>query len=291
FIQADRTNKNSNTEGTGLGLTISKKLLGLLNSELCFSSQVNSGSSFWFEAEFPVVRKTKGEIHDKKYRKLSGYSGERKTILIVDDNTANRNLLVDFFQPLGFFINEARNGEEGLNSFLQEKPDFILMDMIMPGMDGKECTGKIRECEQISRLEKTPIIALSANISDVSREEAIQCGCNDFIKKPIDFRQIAVMLEKYLNLEWTEDSDNEISWMNIQEIEIEKLVRELPALHRENLCKSAEIGDTKEIINELEIIDELDSRFLPLVSRLKSLAMDFNNDIILEMLQKGDSGI
>lgn len=287
FIQAGRMIESSSIEGTGLGLTISKKLLSLMNSELQCRSQVNTGSSFWFESEFPIVRKTKVEVHDKIYRRLSGYSGERKTILIIDDNAVNRNLLIDFFQPLGFFIIEGRNGEEGLNFYRNDHPDFVLMDMVMPEMDGKECTKRIREYEIQNHLNSIPIIALSANISDVSREEAIQCGCNDFIKKPVDFRQIAVLLEKYLHLEWTEDADGEISWINIQEMEIERLVKELPAVHLENLCRYAEIGDTREIINELEIIDEVDSRFLPLVSRLKSLALDFSSDLILEMLQKG----
>jgi CheY-like chemotaxis protein len=109
------------------------------------------------------------------------------TILLVEDNEMNRDMLSRRLERRGFTVLLAVDGPEGVSMARSERPDLILMDMSLPGMDGWEATRTIREDEA---LRAVPVIALTAHAMDGDRDRALAVGCNDYDTKPIDFPRL-----------------------------------------------------------------------------------------------------
>jgi len=128
-------NRGQLNSGTGLGLNISRRLLTLMHGCLTLESEVNRGSTFRMELPLATVSDPEHAL-EKTDVSVTGYRGERKRILVVDDNASNTSMLVSLLEPLGFRIDTALNGAEALSVVLQQKPDLVLLDMVMPVMDG-----------------------------------------------------------------------------------------------------------------------------------------------------------
>jgi CheY-like chemotaxis protein len=118
-----------------------------------------------------------------------------KRILVVEDNPDNRILITDVLTSLNYEVLVAVDGEEGVKKANAEVPDLILMDLSLPQMDGWAATGQIKSNPQ---LEHIPIIALTAHAMVGDRERALEAGCDDYVSKPIDLRELAGKLAKYL---------------------------------------------------------------------------------------------
>jgi len=118
-----------------------------------------------------------------------------KRILVVEDNEKNMYLIGFILRNSGYEVIEARTGEEGLELAIKEKPDLILMDFQLPGMDGMETTQKIRESETAGRI---PIVALTSYAMTGDKEKALNAGCTGYLEKPINPETIIASLEKYL---------------------------------------------------------------------------------------------
>ncbi|MGB3405340.1 MAG: chemotaxis protein CheB [Microcoleaceae cyanobacterium] len=191
----------SQQEGTGLGLTISKNLAEQMGSQIHIESTVGLGSRFWFDADFPTVKTTTDfATKDDSNREITGYTGRIRSILIVDDLDSNREILVNFLNPLGFKIFEATSGAEAIAQIEQHQPDVMLLDLIMPEMDGWQITRKLRKQPQFQTLS---IIIVSASTLQSDEELCYKAGANGFLSKPVNFEQLLPMLEQYLELEWT----------------------------------------------------------------------------------------
>ncbi|MCZ7544869.1 MAG: response regulator [Anaerolineae bacterium] len=116
-------------------------------------------------------------------------------ILVVEDNPDNRTLISDVLLSLGYEVVEAIDGVEGVEKATQEKPDLILMDLSLPHKDGWAAT---REIKANAALSAIPIIALTAHAMVGDRERALEAGCDDYVSKPIDLRDLANKLERFL---------------------------------------------------------------------------------------------
>jgi CheY-like chemotaxis protein len=119
-----------------------------------------------------------------------------KKILVIEDNPDNRILITDVLSSLDYETVVAVDGEEGVSAAQQEVPDLILMDLSLPKMDGWTATGKIKEDPNLKHI---PIIALTAHAMVGDRERALAAGCDDYISKPIDLRELANKLQQYLS--------------------------------------------------------------------------------------------
>ena len=191
--------------GTGLGLTISRQLVDAMGSEIHVQSRVGHGSSFWFDLRLPVV-----ELADHEsaidVTHVTGYAGPRREVLVVDDGEDNRALLCAMLGKLDFECREAHNGLEALQFAQQIKPDLILMDLKMPGMDGFEATRLIRIIEP---LKDVPVIVISANIAEDSIAQCLAAGANAFVSKPIEEAELLRVMARVAGIEWVSEAAGE----------------------------------------------------------------------------------
>lgn len=185
--------------GTGLGLAISRSLVERMNGKLHVESTVGWGSRFWFDVPLPTTTGIFPPSPAAARRQVTGYEGPRRRVLIVDDNVANRAVLVDLLTPLEFTIAEAITGNGALEEAARFNPDLILMDLRLPGIDGLEATRRLRAGAQGKDLR---IIAVSASAYDVDRNECLAAGCDAFLAKPFRDDELWAVIERVLGLTW-----------------------------------------------------------------------------------------
>lgn len=120
---------------------------------------------------------------------------EKGTILYVEDNPDNRNLIRRVLNAEGYAVVEAAQASQAIDRLEQEKVDLILMDINMPDMDGYTLTAKIKRMEKYSKI---PILAVTANVMRGDREKSLEAGCDGYIQKPIDIDTLAQQIERFI---------------------------------------------------------------------------------------------
>jgi PAS domain S-box-containing protein len=165
--------------GTGLGLTITKKLIEFQNGTIGVESIRNKGAKFIFDLAFGKSNKTE----DKKTESELEYNFEGLKALIVEDNEMNQLVIIRFLEQQKILPSVASNGKEALRLLKKNDYDFILMDLQMPELDGYETALNIRN--KLMNI-KTPIIALTASASDDIENKVLKAGMNDYITKPFE---------------------------------------------------------------------------------------------------------
>ncbi len=240
FVQANGGHRRQH-EGLGLGLPISQRFVRLMGGNIQIVSHLGKGSRFWFDIPLPVVENTR-HIKQAQWNSVCGYDGDRKYhLLVVDDNLENRLLLMNLLEPLGFVVSEACNGQQAIDVATKHPPDLMLMDLVMPDMDGFEATRILRQHPQFC---ETPILAASA--SQNYRVRSLEAGCNDFIDKPIDAAQLLQKLQDYLDIEWHYEAlQNE---MNETENDNEAHCLPPPEAMLLQLIKGVKMGDIDVIL-------------------------------------------
>ncbi|MFY0599011.1 MAG: PAS domain S-box protein [Cyclobacteriaceae bacterium] len=180
FVQAEK-NTTQKYGGSGLGLSITKKLLKLMDSEIHLSSDKNDGSTFHFSLALQRVSiKEKSNKFSKSKDLFDSLSG---SVLIVEDNDFNRLIARDFLKSWDCTVLEAINGKEALDILESQRVDLVLLDLQMPIMDGFETIKHIRSRED-SYFKELPVIALTASAMAETKESVFESGINDFITKP-----------------------------------------------------------------------------------------------------------
>jgi signal transduction histidine kinase/DNA-binding response OmpR family regulator len=196
-------------KGTGLGLPISREFTRLMDGELVIDSQVGQGTAFRFDMQVEIVQ-ADDVVAAAPTRHVIGLEpGQRAAagglfrILVVDDLETARKLLVKFFQPLGFDLREATNGQEALEIWEEWQPHLIWMDMRMPIMDGREATRRIKAQARAGNRSVPIIIALTASAFEEDREAILAAGCDDFVRKPSREHEIFDALHRHLGVRFT----------------------------------------------------------------------------------------
>ena len=149
------------SQGTGLGLAITNSLVQKMGSTIELESEVDKGSQFKFTLECNVENDWVQANISTNLGKLIGYSGNPKTILVVDDRWENRSVIYNLLQPLGFEVKQASNGKEGIEQIQHKLPDLIITDLKMPVMDGWELLAKISSIQMYQNIK---VIVSSASV-------------------------------------------------------------------------------------------------------------------------------
>lgn len=196
--------KNHSKEGTGIGLAISKYFIDRMGGTVGVESRYGEGSTFTFRVPQKVINSTaedaveKGMLDQEPFQ--AGGEGTFTTkdarILLVDDNEINREVVKAILEPLSLTIEEAENGVDAVKLAGRTAYDMILMDSHMPVMNGEEATRSIRSRKGIN--QKTPIIAITADVISGVRERLLTGGMDDYISKPIHTAEIYRIIRKYL---------------------------------------------------------------------------------------------
>jgi signal transduction histidine kinase/ActR/RegA family two-component response regulator len=193
---------NSQSQGTGLGLPIARQLARLMGGDIQLLSQPGHGSLFWFELTLPC-QDERPSLRPEPLLEAIGYEGRRLSVLVVDDVAANRRMLADMLQPLGFLIRQAADGIEALEAVMACPPDLILMDQAMPLLDGLQATRQLRQLLLLQGAQPLPIVVVSGHASVADEQNALAHGAQAFLPKPICRQDLLDVIERCLGLRWT----------------------------------------------------------------------------------------
>lgn len=241
FAQED----NSTTRkygGTGLGLTISNKILELMGSNLELQTESGKGSRFSFVLCLPVttpeIKVTPQipavAISTPEYKDTN----HKPKMLLVDDNPVNMLLAKTIVKNIipSALIFEAKNGLEAVDLYQKESPEMIFMDIQMPEMSGYEATQAIRKLE-IENGRKVPIVALTAGTVKGEYERCLEVGMNDYLSKPVVLADIKKMIETYLKPSSEKLTENSISKLEEFKVSDPEFFKELIDISNANLTK------------------------------------------------------
>lgn len=200
LVSSENTPSINESEGAGLGLVISKKLVTLLNGKIWFESKYGAGTDFYIDIPQRIVdRSFMGDIFTSeanvknmadKYFDCSNYK-----VLLVDDNELNLKVAKKLLSPYNFQITVLNNGQDCVNLIKSgEEYDLIFLDHMMPGMDGIEVLHILKSLESYNI---PPVVALTANAITGMREMYLKEGFDDYLSKPINIGELNKLLEKY----------------------------------------------------------------------------------------------
>ena len=267
--------------GTGLGLSITKSFVELLSGEISVESKKGQGSLF--RVRIPATIAKKEDLVSNVRNKLNvlGLAPDQPIwrILVVEDNSENRKLLVSMLEESGFETMEAENGEEAVDLFIKRHPHFIWMDMRMPVMDGYEAARRIRS---LPGGDEVKIVAITASAFREQRDDIIKSGCDDVVHKPFIAYEIFETMEQLLGVKYIYEEVGE------KEIEpsillTDEMMTQLSDDVRETLREAAQqldISATEEAIKLIRIKNP------SIADGLQYLAKEFRFEKILELLEK-----
>ncbi len=181
--------------GAGLGLALSRELVEMMGGEVGVDSAEGEGSEFWFTA---VFERQATEGKDEAAGTELPFCARDARILLVEDNATNRRVVLGMLEKLHVEADAVADGVEALEALARTSYDLLLMDCLMPRMDGYETTRRIRAME--GALRNVPIVAVTANAMKGDREKCLEAGMNDYLAKPVSRFALAKMLEKWLPL-------------------------------------------------------------------------------------------
>ena len=261
--------------GTGLGLAISRQLVALMGGAIEVRSEPRVGSVFGFELS--LTPDNSMPVEAKALAPVSGYRGERRKILVVDDTAVNRAVLEDMLAGLGFTIYHAKNGREAIETIEAERPDLVLMDVRMPEMDGLEATRRVRAAQRISA---TPIVMLSAGATADEQDQSLAAGANGFLPKPIAEPALLKAIAEHLEIEWiqADDAGGDNTAMG-----------DMPALAPEQLKELhllAQAGNMRAIRDYADALVARDDNFSTFARRLRQLAAGYQSQTILDLVER-----
>ena len=287
FVQTE-AGRNA-ADGTGLGLTITKKYVQIMGGDIGFKSVLGEGTSFKFNIRvFPA---TSSEITVPTLQRVIGLEADQPIyrILAIDDNQENRRLLVKMLQPIGFEVREAENGHQGVEIWESWQPHLIWLDTRMPVMDGFEAVRQIRTKEKQTQW-RTVIIALTASTFEERKGEIIAAGCDDFVRKPFQEQILFDKMAYYLGVRYIYQELPRLPVGGLGRYFVSEkpdsffggLLAQMPQSWVQELYEAANDVDEELAI---EIVDRIWESHPTLAHALKDLLTDYRLDKIMDLTQ------
>jgi len=267
--------------GTGLGLAISREVIRLMGGDIQVRSVPGTGSVFSFEIDVPTLQSAQDV--SRVGNAPTGYLGERRKILVVDDVLPNRAMLVEVLASLGFHVAEAVDGADALVVVASFRPDLLIMDLTMPRMDGFEATRRLRSLPETMNL---PIVVTSASASVETEAHSRAAGANTFISKPIQESALLRAIADLLHLEWTFD---EIAPSQVDAAANEDEVVPPPPDEMKVLRELAIAGNMRSIRDRAEHVRALDLRYSAFAAQLRTLAEGYQSSAITNLIDRYSS--
>ncbi len=233
--------RRSGEPGTGLGLTITHLLTQLMGGELTVKSTPGQGSAFTVRLYLSETAEPPAE-RGVPPRPVTGYIGARRTLLVVDDQPTQRQMLAGLLLPLGFRLREAASGTECLQSVAEQVPDAVLLDITMDDLDGWETARRIRA----AGFADVPILMVSANAFENQAEKLAEAGAQGFVDKPVIESELLAALQRVLQLEWVAELALP-SWTAGASQGLE-----IPEEHARTLVRLARLGHRQGLVLALE---------------------------------------
>lgn len=183
-------------EGTGLGLTICRRIVSLMGGDIGVTSALNQGSTFWFTACLQISESETST--DTESDTIEIFPHPSRRVLIVEDTPLNQKLLLKTLQKMGYEADAVNNGQEAIKQLVDRHYDVILMDCQMPLLDGYEATRQLRQREQSHHYHHTPIIGITAFAMTGDRQKCLDAGMDDYLSKPVRIHELEKLLEKWM---------------------------------------------------------------------------------------------
>ncbi len=278
FEQVEQLSQN--TEGTGLGLTISQQIIQMMGGMIQLESNLGQGSKFWFELTLPVIPANIKLKTGSPEGAIVGYRGSVKQILVVVQSHTDYAIIHDLLEPLGFYMLEASNLQSGLEKALEYKPDLIIIDLRLP-------SGKIRtmisQIQQSLGLGNVVILGSYSHSNNFNKETIKAWGFNDLISQPLNYHSLLNIIAQSLSLTW-KDAPQITPELELEATKADDFVvpptQELLAAYQ-----AAQIGNIVKIKQEAWRLKQLDSQYLKFANLMLALAKEFEDEAILELIE------
>ncbi|MDD5478858.1 ATP-binding protein [Rhodoferax sp.] len=286
-----RTAKAAATAGAGMGLTIAKMLTDLMGGEMSVTSTPGKGSVFQAKLFLPELHLpaastlwasgTQPQHRIYLRRARVAYAGERKRILVVDNEAADRELMQQVLQPIGFEVRTAASGHDCLDLLVSGYvPDVILLDLAMPGIDGWETLRRIRELQTHMTSLQPAMAIVSANAFERSQSHTEGVPAEDFILKPVRHSDLLDWLELRLHLSWLDAGTQ-----SAKPLTKPALVYP-PASELQPLLDQVNLGFYRGMLNELSRLRAADPSYAPFVTHMQTLSKQFQFEAMRDELNQ-----
>jgi signal transduction histidine kinase/CheY-like chemotaxis protein len=277
--------ERTGTSGTGLGLPISKMLTQLMGGDIQVRSTPGTGTTFQIRLRLPRVHEPVAESAGAPLLRR-GYRGERKRILVVDNEAVDREMLRCVLDPLGFAVYEAGSGPACLQRCDEIAPDLILLDLAMPDMDGWEVARTLRHVYQ----SQVPIAIVSANAFDKGLENPAAIPGEDFFVKPVVVDDLLDWIGRKLNLEWIVEPEDkpgvEAALAAATPAATARVIfppaEQLAALHEQ-----LKLGYVRGIQARLRELRAADAAYAAFCDAVQAYASSFQLDAMARYLEQG----
>lgn len=281
FEQVGETKKQS--EGTGLGLTISQQIVQMMGSKLEVQSKLGEGSIFSFDVELEESKQWADASRILQQGTVTGYRGNHRRILIVDDKWENRSVIASLLEPIGFEVIEANDGKEALAKINVFPPDLIVTDLMMPIMDGYALMERLKK----SPDKNIPIIVSSASVFESEQYKSLNAGACAFLPKPVPADSLLELLRSHLGLEWVYAESTAVSSNQDRKNEVILPDKEI-LIHLYELAEDGDADSILSIVNKLQLEN---SDFTVFADNVTQLAENFQLKKLREMLERAIAGV
>jgi CheY-like chemotaxis protein len=260
--------------GTGLGLTITKLLTQIMGGELLARSTLDVGTTFTVRIALPESRQESSPLATQ--RRVRGYLGARRRILLVDDDPAHIDIVREVLAPLDFAVVVAPDGNSGLALAEQSHADLMLLDISLPDMTGWEVAKQLR---RRAGFEHTKIVIVSANAHEFNPGGDERVPHDAFLIKPLDIQVLLECIATTLSIEWTYEESAPTSATEVLTMPVSA------RRHIDDLYRLGRIGHVRGIQSKLSELESSDPATKPFATHLRGLIVKFDLKSYMQALE------